>query len=372
MAEINSDMNSRNTRKIQEIQTKEDKNDNNNNNNNRRRNEVDTDFWSSVVTDKDTTMDETYEMQTENERQQQQQERTDNTMMYSNMTQKNDIFRGKLTLTADIQGIPNFTFERLCHDLSTRQPRAWKRVLGVQPIQRRTLEIQFDNEQALTHIQIHGLDTHNVHLTFIPDQPLVTTVSFWNILLGMEPQQVDEHIQRFGEIKSNYKSKKNISRRTIYTGVRVYNIILKKAIPRFLQIGGKQIRTKYTGQEQHLQQERDARQIEREKREVQRQQQQYDRENQDNDTDANVTTLPNVNKPETTTETITDTTITVTEEKPEDIRPTLTDELLIHVLQTNADPLRIHNKTEEDTDAADFTVVKGKTKRKKTTKDSDD
>ena len=89
MAEINADMNSRNTRKIQEIPTKEDKNDNNNNNNNnRRRNEVDTDFWSSVVTDIDTTRDETYEMQTENERQQQQQERTDNTMTYSNMTQK--------------------------------------------------------------------------------------------------------------------------------------------------------------------------------------------------------------------------------------------------------------------------------------------
>ena len=50
----------------------------------------------------------------------------------------------------------------------------------------------------------------------------------------------------------------------------------------------------------------------------------------------------------------------------------MTDELLIHILQTTTDPLRIHNKTEEDTDAADFTVVKGRIKRKKTTKDSDD
>ena len=99
------------------------------------------------------------------------------------MTQKNNVFRRKLTLTADIQGIPNFTFERLCHDLSTRQPRAWKHVLGVQPIQQRTLEIQFDNEQAMMHVQLHGLDTHGKHLTFIPDQPLVTTVSFWNIPL---------------------------------------------------------------------------------------------------------------------------------------------------------------------------------------------
>ena len=67
----------------------------------------------------------------------------------------------------------------------------------------------------MTHIQLHGLDTHDVHLTFIPGQPLVTTVSFWNIPLGMEPQQVNENLQRFGEIKSSYKSKKNASGRTL-------------------------------------------------------------------------------------------------------------------------------------------------------------
>ena len=183
----------------------------------------------------------------------------------------------------------------------------------------------------------------------------------------MEPQQVDENLQRFGEIKSSYKSKKNASGRTLYMGVRVYNIILKKAIPRFLQIGGKQIRTKYTGEDQHLQQERDARLQEREKREVQRQQQQYIRENQHNDTDANVTTITNVNKPEMNTETVTD---TVTEEITEDIRATLTDELLTPVLQTNTDSLQVNNETEEDTDATDYIVVKGKGKRKKMTKDS--
>ena len=33
----------------------------------------------------------------------------------------------------------------------------------------------------------------------------------------MEPQQVDENLQRFGEIKSSYKSKKNASGRTLCT-----------------------------------------------------------------------------------------------------------------------------------------------------------
>ena len=56
----------------------------------------------------------------------------------------------------------------------------------------------------MNHIQTNGLDTHNVHLNFIPDQPLVTTVSFWGIPLGMEAVQGDEHVQRFGEIKSHY------------------------------------------------------------------------------------------------------------------------------------------------------------------------
>ena len=50
----------------------------------------------------------------------------------------------------------------------------------------RTLELQFDNAHAMNHIHTNGLDTHNVHLNFIPDQPLVTAVSFCGIPLGMK------------------------------------------------------------------------------------------------------------------------------------------------------------------------------------------
>ena len=153
---------------------------------------------NTVVTD--INMTESYEQPTETELRQQQQE-NDNTMTYSNITTKNEIFRGKLTLTANIQHIRDFNADRFCRDIATQQPRAWLHVLGVHPIHKRTLEVQFDNEHAMNHIQRNGLDTHNVHLNFIPDQPFVTTVSLLGIPLGIEAVQVDEHLQRFGEIK---------------------------------------------------------------------------------------------------------------------------------------------------------------------------
>ena len=99
--------------------------------------------------------------ETDTERRQQQQQETDNTISYSKTTTKNNISCGKLTLTAKTHDIQNFTIEQLYHDLPTKQPSSWKHVLGVQPIQRSILEIQIDNEQAMTHTQLHGLDTQH-------------------------------------------------------------------------------------------------------------------------------------------------------------------------------------------------------------------
>ena len=39
--------------------------------------------------------------------------------------------------------------------------------------------------------------------------------------------------------------------------MRVYSIVLKKPIPKHLQFGGNNVRTKYTGQDKHIQQDRD-------------------------------------------------------------------------------------------------------------------
>ena len=109
----------------------------------------------------------------------------------------------------------------------------------------------------MTYLQQNGLDTHDRHMEFIPDQPWVTTVSLWGIPLEMPETSVDENIQRFGDIKQRYKSKKNIWGKVINTGIRFYSIILKKPIPKHLTMGGFNIKTKYTGQDKHIQQDRD-------------------------------------------------------------------------------------------------------------------
>ena len=86
----------------------------------------------------------------------------------------------------------------------------------------------------------------------------------------MEAVQVDEHLQRFGEIKSHYLSRKNMGNRNLKTGVRVYTM-LKKPLPKLIQIGVKSVKTLYTGQDGHLQQKREKRQMERERRDYPRQ-----------------------------------------------------------------------------------------------------
>ena len=117
----------------------------------------------------------------------------------------------------------------------------------------------------MTHILTNGLDTHDVHKMFTPDLPLVTTVSFWVIPLTMKKDLVDKNLQRFGEVKSSYESKKNMRGRIIKTGVRVYQILIKRPIPKFIQIGGKSITTMYTGQEKQLAEERAFRQTQRDR-----------------------------------------------------------------------------------------------------------
>ena len=80
----------------------------------------------------------------------------------------------------------------------------------MQPIHGWVLEVEFDSEAAMTHILTNGLDTHDVHMTFTPNLPLVTTLSFWGIPLTMDTDFVDENIQRYGEIKGSYSPEKNL------------------------------------------------------------------------------------------------------------------------------------------------------------------
>ena len=93
-------------------------------------------------------------------------------------------------------------------------------------------------------------------MDFILDQPRVTTVSLWGIPLEMLETSVDENVQRFGEIKQRYKSKKNMWGKVVNTGVQVYSITLKKPITKHLTFGGFNVQTKYTGQDKHTRQRR--------------------------------------------------------------------------------------------------------------------
>ena len=174
------------------------------------------------------------------------------TQSYSDITTANSIFKGELTITSSIRDVQNFNCNQFCMDFAKKQPEAWKHVSGVQPVNSKVIEISFDSLEAMQHIQITGLDTHTKHLTFIPDQPIITTISLWNIPLELPSEMVDDFMARYGTVEHSYRSKKMIAGRNVLTGVRVYFMILEHAIPRFIEIGGRQTKTKYTGQEQHL------------------------------------------------------------------------------------------------------------------------
>ena len=136
---------------------------------------------------------ESYEQPTETERIQQQQETYTNrqNMTYSNMTTKNDFYRGNLTISADIQHIRTFNTEQFYLYLSAKQPKAWQHVQGLQAVNAKFVEMCLDNPHAMHHILTNGIDTHAQHLNFTPDEPLVTTVSFWNVPIQMTYDQAN-------------------------------------------------------------------------------------------------------------------------------------------------------------------------------------
>ena len=95
--------------------------------------------------------------------------------------------------------------------MATKLPRVWKHVLGLQTLNNnKQMELNFDKDEPMTYLQQNGLDTYDRHMDFIPHQLRVMTVSLWGIPLEMLETSVDEDVQRFGQIKQRYKSKKNM------------------------------------------------------------------------------------------------------------------------------------------------------------------
>ena len=166
-------------------------------------------------------------------------------------------FRGKTTLSASIGDLKDFSVETFAADCHNLNAKAWNGVTGIQVISsRKILEIAFANTESMASLQLNGLNTHGRHVVFQPDSPQVTCVTFWNIPLEMPSKDVDVVLQKYGTIKHSFRSRKMLQTRNVHTGARVYFFELKSPVPRSLTIGGKHVKSKYTGQQTHIAEDR--------------------------------------------------------------------------------------------------------------------
>ena len=72
----------------------------------------------------------------------------------------------------------------------------------------------------------------------------------------MPSKEVDAVLQKYGTIKHSFQAKRMLQNRNVRTGVRVYYFELKCPDPQSVTIGGRYIKTKYTGQQAHIDEDR--------------------------------------------------------------------------------------------------------------------
>ena len=161
------------------------------------------------------------------------------------------------TLSASIGDLKDFSVETFVTDCHNLNAKAWNGVTGIQVISsRKILEIAFADTESMASLQLNGLNTHGRHVVFQPDSPQVICVTFWNISLEMPSKDVDVVLQKYGTIKHSFRSRKMLQTRNVHTGARVYFFELKSHVPRSLTIGGKHVKSKYTGQQTHIAEDR--------------------------------------------------------------------------------------------------------------------
>ena len=167
------------------------------------------------------------------------------------------LFRGKITLSASIGDLKDFNVETFAADCHNLNAKPWNGVTGIQVISsRKILEIAFADTESMASLQLNGLNTYGRHVVFQPDSPQVTCVTFWNIPLEMPSKDVDVVLQKYGTIKHSFRSRKMLQTRNVHTGAGVYFFELKSPVPRSLTIGGKHVKSKYTGQQTHIAEDR--------------------------------------------------------------------------------------------------------------------
>ena len=162
-------------------------------------------------------------------------------------------YLGKLTLTADVSTL-NFNETDFLKDFKRALPHAFRGLRGcaTRGVGRKTLEVLFSAEEQKNILMTNGLNTHGVHLQFIPDVASPTSVTLFNLPMEMPDQLVDAAMRKYGTITSKFRHKRNFEGITLLTGLRVYKIQLKTFIPKNITIQGYAVRTLYTGQQEEM------------------------------------------------------------------------------------------------------------------------
>ena len=172
-----------------------------------------------------------------------------------------DQFKDPLTVRCSpkrdkmIPGRATISREILMRDLSTTMPEAWKTILGVMYNPKDDiLEIVFLSEEGKNTLLQKGLNTHGVHLTFRPDVETETFMTI-NWLHPNVPQQyIKAAFAPYGEVtflKPAYDMKYG---EKVSAGKWFARIIMKKPVPKFVQIMDKNTMIQYTGLEKYQEQ----------------------------------------------------------------------------------------------------------------------
>ena len=162
-------------------------------------------------------------------------------------------YLGKRTLTADVSAL-NFNETDFLKDFKRALPYAFRGLRGcaTRGAGRKTLEVLFETDETKNILMTNGVNTHGVHLQFLPDVASPTSVTLFNLPMEMPDTLVDAAMRKYGTITSKFRHKRNFEGVTLLTGLRVYKIQLKTFIPKNITIQGYAVRTLYTGQQEEM------------------------------------------------------------------------------------------------------------------------
>ena len=101
-----------------------------------------------------------------------------------------------------------------------------------------------------------GLNTHQQHLQITPDVPAATNVTLYGIPHQLPDNYVDDVMKEYGVKTHSYRHKKKDDGFVSFSGWRVYGLHINvNVLPRFIEIQGHRVRTKYYYMDQKIEEE---------------------------------------------------------------------------------------------------------------------